>query len=152
MLENTPELFTGRLILRRFTRQDIPALFEIYRDEQANTFLPWFPLKTLDQAEELFLRQYAAAYQKPQGYRYAICQKQDDIPIGYVHVGMEPAHDFGYGLRSDFWHQGFATEAGGGHRPAPAGWAALSHRDARYRQSPQRAGDAAAGHAVCLYL
>lgn len=113
MPENTPELFTERLILRRFTQQDIPALFEIYRDEQANTFLPWFPLKTPAQAEELFLRQYAAAYQKPQGYRYAICQKQDNIPIGYVHVGMGPAHDFGYGLRSDFWHQGFATEAGG---------------------------------------
>ena len=112
MPENTPELFTERLILRRFTQQDIPALFEIYRDEQANTFLPWFALKTPAQAEELFLRQYAAAYQKPQGYRYAICQKQDDIPIGYVHVGTGPAHDFGYGLRSDFWHQGFATEAG----------------------------------------
>ena len=112
MLENTPKLLTERLILRRFSEQDIPALFEIYRDEQANTFLPWFPLKTLDEAEALFWRQYAAAYQKPRGYRYAICQKQDDVPIGYVHASMGEAHDFGYGLRSDFWHRGFASEAG----------------------------------------
>ena len=52
MLKNTPKLLTERLILRRFSEQDIPALFEIYRDEQANTFLPWFPLKTLDEAGE----------------------------------------------------------------------------------------------------
>ena len=29
-----------------------------------------------------------------------------------MQVNMEEAHDFGYGLRKDFWNHGIATEAG----------------------------------------
>lgn len=43
---NTPQLETERLILRKFTEADIDALFDIYRDEEVNTYLPWFPLKS----------------------------------------------------------------------------------------------------------
>ena len=32
--------------------------------------------------------------------------------IGYVKVDMEEHHDFGYGLRKEFWHRGIASEAG----------------------------------------
>ena len=42
---NTPELKTERLILRKFTDRDINALFLILKDEEVNTFLPWFPVK-----------------------------------------------------------------------------------------------------------
>ena len=51
-------------------------------------------------------------YAQPQGYAYAICLKEDKIPIGYIHAAMEEHHDFGYGLRREFWHCGIATEAG----------------------------------------
>lgn len=37
---NTPALETERLILRRFTPQDMEALFLILGDEEANRFLP----------------------------------------------------------------------------------------------------------------
>ena len=56
--------------------------------------------------------EYALQYAKPQGYAYAICLKEDDIPIGYIKVDMEENHDFGYGLRKEFWHRGIVTEAG----------------------------------------
>lgn len=36
----------------------------------------------------------------------------DDVPIGYVNVAMDDSHDFGYGLRKEFWHRGIVTEAG----------------------------------------
>lgn len=39
---NTPALETGRLILRRFTETDLEALYQIYRDEEVNKFLPWY--------------------------------------------------------------------------------------------------------------
>ena len=45
------------------------------------------------------------------GYRYAVCLKKDNIPIGYVHVSGEKSHDFGYGLKKEFWHRGIITEA-----------------------------------------
>ena len=108
---NTPDLQTKRLILRRFTQADIPALLAIYGDEEVNTFLPWFPIASLEQAQELFAQRYEAAYQQPRGYRYAICLKEDNVPIGYVHVSMEDNHDFGYALRKEFWHQGIVSEA-----------------------------------------
>lgn len=42
----------------------------------------------------------------------AICLKEDNYPIGYIKVDMEEHHDFGYGLRKEFWHKGIVTEAG----------------------------------------
>ena len=40
-----------------------------------------------------------------------MCLREDNLPIGYVHVSAEDGHDLGYGLRSDCWGQGIATEA-----------------------------------------
>lgn len=110
-LENTPRIETERLILRKFTANDLDALFHIYADQQANTFLPWFPVKNPEEARILLEERYLKSYRESRGYRYAICLKQDDIPIGYVHVDMDESNDFGYGLRTEFWHQGIVTEA-----------------------------------------
>jgi RimJ/RimL family protein N-acetyltransferase len=96
-------------MLRRFTPDDIPALYAILRDEKANTFLPWFPAKSLAEATEFYRKHYAEA--PPDAHKYAICLKSDDIPIGYVHVGGGDSYDLGYGLRSEYWHRGIATEA-----------------------------------------
>lgn len=103
--QNTPILETKRLILRKFTENDIEALFNIYKDEEVNVYLPWFPLKSLKEAEIFFHDKY------DKGYRYAICLKTDNVPIGYVNVSMDDNHDLGYGLRKEFWHKGIVTEA-----------------------------------------
>ena len=51
---NTPRIETERLILRKFTQEDIEALYCILKDEEVNTFLPWFPLKSLAEARAFF--------------------------------------------------------------------------------------------------
>ena len=109
---NTPVLKTERLILRKFTEQDIEALFLILQDKEVNQFLPWYPLKDIDEAKRFYKERYAEKYAQPQAYAYAICLKEDDYPIGYIKVDMEEHHDFGYGLRKEFWHKGIVTEAG----------------------------------------
>lgn len=109
---NTPQLETERLILRKFTKNDIEALYLILIDKEVNTFLPWFPLKSIEEAQSFFEARYAANYEKPQAYAYAICLKEDNYPIGYIKVDMDESHDFGYGLRKEFWHRGIVTEAG----------------------------------------
>lgn len=109
--QNTPTLETKRLILRKFTENDIEALFNIYKDEEVNVYLPWFPLKSLEEAEIFFNDKYYKAYKQDKGYRYAICLKTDNVPIGYVNVSMDDNHDLGYGLRKEFWHKGIVTEA-----------------------------------------
>ena len=109
---NTPTIETQRLILRRFTQDDARALYQILSDEEVNTFLPMFPLKTMEEANAYIQKQYLDTYQEPFGYRYAVCLKTDHIPIGYVQVSSSESHDFGYGLRKDFWQKGIITEAG----------------------------------------
>ena len=109
---NTPKLVTARLILRRFEEKDIPALFDILKDEEVNTFLPWFPLRTLGEARKFYEKRYRAAYEQPQGYRYAVCLREDDVPVGYIDIKTDASHDLGYGLKKQFWHRGIATEAG----------------------------------------
>ena len=109
---NTPRLETQRLLLRKFTESDLGELYRIYSDVEANRFLPWFPAKSMEDARMFFESRYAAEYAKPQAYAYAICLKENDLPIGYLHVGMDESHDFGYGLRREFWGRGIATEAG----------------------------------------
>lgn len=100
---------TKRLILRPFHEQDVEALFEIMKDKEVNTFLPWFPFTSLEEAN-VYLKEHYLDYQG-EGYRYAICLKDDNKPIGYIHVGDGDSYDFGYGLRKEFWHQGIVSEA-----------------------------------------
>lgn len=109
---NTPALETRRLILRKFTERDLEALFLLLKDEEVNQFLPWYPLKTLEETRAFYEERYASKYLLPQGYAYAICLKENNFPIGYIKVDMEEHHDFGYGLRREFWHRGIVTEAG----------------------------------------
>ena len=109
---NTPILETKRLILRKFTEQDMEALFLILQDKEVNRFLPWYPLKSLEETQRFYEEKYASKYAQPQAYAYAICLKKDNYPIGYMKDDMEEHHDFGYGLRKEFWHKGIVTEAG----------------------------------------
>lgn len=44
-MDNIPIIKTERLVLRKFSFKDINAFFDIMRDEEVNTYLPWFPLK-----------------------------------------------------------------------------------------------------------
>ena len=108
---NTPQLETERLILRKFTEDDINALYFLLKDKEVNTFLPWFPVKTVYEAARFYEERFAENYKKPCAYHYAICLKTDNHPIGYVNVSMDDSHDLGYGLCKRFWHKGIATEA-----------------------------------------
>lgn len=108
---NTPTIETERLILRKFAESDLKALYEIYSDEEVNTFLPWFPLKTIEEAKVFYETHFASKYEQENAYNYAVCLKENDVPIGYVNVGAADSYDFGYGLRKKFWNQGIITEA-----------------------------------------
>ncbi len=113
--ENTPQLETERLILRKLTDTpaDLQAMFEILKDRETNIFLPWFPAENLKDAVLHARKHFFDFYAKPSAYRYVICRKNDDLPIGYIGLNDGESHDFGYGLRSEFWHRGIVTEAAG---------------------------------------
>ena len=109
---NTPTLETERLILRKFTQEDMESLFLILKDEEVNKFLPWYPMNNIEETKKFYEERFAAKYEQPQAYAYAVCLKTDNLPIGYIKVDMEEHHDFGYAMRKEFWRKGIATEAG----------------------------------------
>lgn len=108
---NTPTLKTERLILRRFTQNDLDAMYRIFSDVDVNKFLPWFPLKTIEDAKTFYIEQYEKKYKQEKAYNYAICLKENNQPIGYINVSMNESYDFGYGLSKEFWNKGIVTEA-----------------------------------------
>ena len=110
--KNTPTLFTERLILRKFTEGDLGALFALLRDKEVNTYLPWFPAKTPEDARRFYRERIEAVYAEEQGCFYAVCLREKDIPVGYINVGTEESRDLGYALCKEFWHCGIMSEAG----------------------------------------
>ena len=82
---------TERLILRHFTEEDVNALFAILSDKEVNTFLPMFPLRDMEEAKQHL--QYIKSYIQRKGFYYAICLKEDNVPIGCVHVSEDDSHD-----------------------------------------------------------
>ena len=108
---NTPRLETERLVLRRFTAADLESLFRLMADRAVNTFLPWFPLETEAAAAGYLQSYYLDYYQRPVGFRWAVCLRETDRPIGYVHVDDGEAHDLGYALAREAWGHGYAAEA-----------------------------------------
>lgn len=109
---NTPRLETERLILRKFTEDDLEALYYIHSDEEVNRFLPWFTLRNMEDARAFYEERFMSRYREDRAYNYAVCLKENDYPVGYVNVSMDDSYDFGYGLRREFWHRGIITEAG----------------------------------------
>ena len=104
---------TERMILRKFEDKDMEVLYGLLSDEEVNTFLPWFPVKSFEETKAFYEKRFAG-----KKYYYAICFKEDspawkrNIPIGYIKAEEDESHDFGYALRKEFWHMGIATEAG----------------------------------------
>lgn len=109
---NTPTLKTERLILRKLTENDFDAMYKIFSDVDVNKFLPWFPLKTIEDVKTFYIEQYEKKYKQEKAYNYAICLKEDNRPIGYINVSMNESYDFGYGLSKELWNKGIITEAG----------------------------------------
>lgn len=120
-------VMTDRLVLRRFTEADAPALFPMMSDAQANRFLPYFAhacvADTQSYLERNYLRWYRAADAGerradglPLDMHAAICGKGVDGEaaelLGFVSIDAEgDAYDMGYALAGDAQGYGYATEA-----------------------------------------
>jgi ribosomal-protein-alanine N-acetyltransferase len=52
-------LKTQRLILKKFKEEDMEAIFLILKDEEVNKFLPWYPIKDLEETKKFYEERYA---------------------------------------------------------------------------------------------
>lgn len=109
-MENTPELTTERLLLRKFHESDAQSYLSFFCDPAVAEYFPMYPLKTLEEAMEHMRENYLNHYREPEGYHYAVCLKQDQIPIGFIDINDNGSYEIGYGLHQNFWHRGIITE------------------------------------------
>lgn len=70
--KGTPTIHTKRLILRRFTVDDAPAMFDHWEsDEKVTRYLTWCPHKSPETTRQL-LELWCAAYENPNTYNWAM--------------------------------------------------------------------------------
>ncbi len=108
---NSPTLLSQRLILRKFKESDVEALFELLSDEDVNTFLPWHPITSLPQAKQFLQERFLSYDHLPLSFRYAICLKEANRPIGYIWLSKDEPYDLGYALKKEYHNQKITSEA-----------------------------------------
>ena len=109
-------LETDRLILRTWTIEDAPKLFEICSDECVMRFIgTGKPYQSLEEAEKFL--QWATKFQEENGFcRWAVLLKENYEIIGSCGFARPFGIDeieLGYLLARKFWGKGFASEAAG---------------------------------------
>lgn len=115
--KGTVYMETERLILRRFTVDDAPAMYENWAsDGEVTKYLMWQTHKDISESEGI-LREWAENYARSDFYQWAIVFKEySDKPIGSISVvesideTVGKAH-IGYCIGKPWWHKGITSEA-----------------------------------------
>lgn len=102
---------TKRLILRKFTEDDVNSMFDVLRDEETCRFLPFFPMKSEGETRAWLHENYLSKYDDKERFHYAVCEKKKNKSIGYIKVSDDESRDFGYCLSREYWGKGLMTEA-----------------------------------------
>ncbi|MBQ7886937.1 MAG: GNAT family N-acetyltransferase [Clostridia bacterium] len=113
--KGTIRIETGRLVLRRFTADDVHAAFCNWTsDKNVTEFLRW-PTHTSIDTTKRVLNDWIGQYERVNFYQWAIVIKEINEPIGTISVvdideKTEKVH-IGYCIGSKWWHFGFTSEA-----------------------------------------
>jgi len=109
-------LETERLVLRRFTEEDIDNLVELDSDPDVMRFINGGRPTPRDEIENEVLPRFLDYYERFAGYGFwAAVEKSTERFVGWFHLRpAEGAHpdevELGYRLRRSAWGKGYATE------------------------------------------
>jgi ribosomal-protein-alanine N-acetyltransferase len=116
-METTLE--TSRLLLRPMKFDDVDAMLHIFGDPKV---MASFGEQPFDRERMLGWLNHNLAHQTEHGYGlFSVVLKSSDLLIGdcgleVMQVEGERVAELGYDFRSDYWNQGYATEAAGAVR------------------------------------
>lgn len=112
----TTRIETERLVLRRFTEQDIPAVFKNWTsDDRVTEFLRWPTHNSIDVTRKVLFKRIKS-YEQDDFYQWAIVLKEyGNEPIGTISVvdkneELNIVH-IGYCIGSQWWNKGITSEA-----------------------------------------
>lgn len=113
--KGTKTIETERLILRKFTKDDIGPVYNNWTSDEAVTkYLRWPTHKDMSVTEKV-INEWTAAYENPSYYQWAIELKSIGKPIGAISVvDMNEKLDIvhiGYCIGGKWWHKGITSEA-----------------------------------------
>lgn len=110
-----PFLETDRMLLRRFTLDDIDAVFELDCDPLVRTFIEDGQPVTREEAATT-IEHWLSYYQRSDVFGFwAAIEKKTSSFLGWFHFRPQEgrsidAPELGYRLRSSAWGNGYATE------------------------------------------
>jgi RimJ/RimL family protein N-acetyltransferase len=112
-----PDVFlnTERMVLRRFTKQDVDHLLELDSDPDVMMYLTGGVPHTRDDIVERVLPHYLEYYDHYDSFGFwAAVEKDSDTFIGWFHLRAFRTNpketELGYRLKKAFWNCGLATE------------------------------------------
>lgn len=109
-----PTLNTERLILRPFSQDDAPAVFELVRAREiADTTLA-IPHPYETGMAENWIGTHQEGFDKGEAVHFAIILRHSGELVGAVGMLIEPKHshaEIGYWVGVPYWGRGFCTEA-----------------------------------------
>lgn len=114
--KGTVTLKTDRLVLRRFTPEDAPAMFANWcNDEEVTRFMTWPPHGNISVTENV-LKDWVESYEKPDYYNWVITLNEVPAePVGSISITKLDERvgtaETGYCLGRAYWHKGLMTEA-----------------------------------------
>lgn len=108
-------LETNRLVLRRFTADDVDNLVDLDADPEVMRFLTGGTSTPRDVIENEILPRFLRLYEHFAGYGYwAAIEKATGAFLGWFSLappeGSSPDVELGYRLRTSAWGKGYATE------------------------------------------
>lgn len=111
----TRTIDTERLILRRFTLEDVQAMYENWAsDPEVTKYLTW-PAHGSAGITEMVLKDWISHYAEDDFYQWAIVPKNFGQPIGSISVvdknDKAMLVHIGYCIGKNWWHRGIMTEA-----------------------------------------
>ena len=109
-----PVIETERLILREFTLDDLPEVYELRTNQEIMQHIDRDKMKNLEEARDMVLKMQES-YQACTGINWGITLKTSPVIIGgcgfWRIVREHYRAEIGYSLLPDYWNQGIITEA-----------------------------------------
>lgn len=111
---------TPRLYMRKFTIDDLDAVFEFSSDNEVTKLTGEHCITSKEQAKKIITDIWLTEYDKYGYGRYALVHKADNKVIGFCGFKFMPsgefgveqsAPDIGYRMLKQYWGQGFGFEA-----------------------------------------
>ncbi|MCL2678662.1 MAG: GNAT family N-acetyltransferase [Clostridiales bacterium] len=113
--QGTKTLQSRRLLLRRFSAEDAPAMYENWaNDPEVTKYLRWPHHAGLEVSQSV-IAGWVSHYRENDFYNWAIVLKESDMPVGSIGVvgrddGVKTVH-IGYCLGKRWWGRGITAEA-----------------------------------------